>query len=80
MTRTALTVAIVLSLATAIALVGCEQKPPAGIKFAPYAAGYASKPDFAQVEHDLPLTAADKKRFFQQNAETVFGLSSTTAR
>jgi hypothetical protein len=59
MTRTAQVSAFLLSLATCLALVGCEEKPPAGIKFAPYEAGYASKPDFARVEHDLPLAAAD---------------------
>ena len=59
MTRTPHTAAALLSLVTCLALVGCEEKPPDGIKFAPYAAGYASKPDFAQVEHDLPLAPAD---------------------
>ena len=49
-------------LAAGLALVGCEEKPPAGIKFAPYQAGYATKPDFARVEHEFPLAAADLAR------------------
>jgi hypothetical protein len=59
MTRTAHATAVLLSLATCLALLGCEEKPPAGIRFAPYEAGYASKPDFAQVEHEMPLAPAD---------------------
>ena len=58
MTRTAHASAVLL-LAPCLAFVGCGEKPPAGIKFAPYEAGYASKPDFAQVEHDLPLAPAE---------------------
>ncbi len=59
MTRTAHATALLLSLTACLGLVGCEEKPPAGIKFAPYAAGYASKPDFARVEQEFPLAPAD---------------------
>jgi len=58
MTRTAHTATLLL-LATGLALVGCGEKPPAGIKFAPYEAGYATKPDFARVESEFPLAPAD---------------------
>ncbi len=58
MTRTAHTATLLL-LATGFVLVGCGEKPPAGIKFAPYEAGYASKPDFARVESEFPLAPAD---------------------
>jgi hypothetical protein len=58
MTRTAHTATLLL-LATGLVLVGCGEKPPAGIKFAPYEAGYASKPDFARVESEFPLAPAD---------------------
>src|SRR5512134_835124 len=58
MKRTAHTAALLL-LATGFILTGCGEKPPAGIKFAPYEAGYATKPDFARVEHEFPLAAAD---------------------
>ena len=59
MTRTGHTATLLLSIATGIGLVGCGETPPAGIKFASYEAGYASKPDFARVEHEFPLVAAD---------------------
>ena len=55
MTRTAHATALLLSLAACLGLVGCGEKPPAGIKFASYDAGYASKPDLARVEHEFPL-------------------------
>jgi len=58
MTRTAHTATLLL-LATGLALGGCGEKPPAGIKFAPYEAGYATKPDFARVESEFPLAPAD---------------------
>jgi hypothetical protein len=48
-----------ICLLACFAVVGCGEKPPAGIKFAPYEAGYASKPDFARVEHEFPLATAD---------------------
>lgn len=58
MTRTAHT-AVRLLLVSFLALAGCGETPPPGIKFAPYEAGYASKPDFARVEHEFPLAPAD---------------------
>src|SRR5262245_21767204 len=38
---------------------GCSEKPPSGIQFGAYQAGYASKPDFARVEHEFPLARGD---------------------
>ncbi|MEP6609483.1 MAG: hypothetical protein ABJA83_12495 [Burkholderiaceae bacterium] len=46
-------------VAASALLQGCSETPPAGIKFGPYQAGYASKPDFARVEHELPLARSD---------------------
>jgi hypothetical protein len=46
-------------MATAIFASGCNEKPPAGIKFGTYQAGYASKPDLARVEHEFPLARVD---------------------
>jgi hypothetical protein len=40
---------------------GCNHREP-DIKFLAYDAGYASKPDFAQVEYDLPLAPASLAR------------------
>ena len=39
---------------------GCQRAPD--IKFMAYEAGYASKPDFARVEYELPLAPADLGR------------------
>ena len=46
-------------MAAALFASGCSEKPPAGIKFGTYQAGYASKPDFARVEHEFPLARVD---------------------
>ncbi len=46
-------------MAAAIFASGCSEKPPDGIKFGVYQAGYASKPDFARVEHEFPLARVD---------------------
>lgn len=47
--------------ALAVALVGCNRQP-LDIKFAPYGAGYAAKPDFAEIEHQYPLSPADLQK------------------
>src|SRR4030095_12729167 len=46
-------------VALAALVVGCSEKPPSGIQFGAYQAGYASKPDFARVEHEFPLARSD---------------------
>jgi hypothetical protein len=42
---------------SALGLAGCDRGEKADVKFAAYSQAYASKPDFAQVEHQFPLTA-----------------------
>ena len=46
-------------LIAVLALAACGEGPPPAIKFATYGTGYASKPDFARVEHESPLAPAD---------------------
>ncbi len=46
-------------LIAVLALAACGEAPPPAIKFATYGPGYASKPDFARVEHEFPLAPAD---------------------
>jgi hypothetical protein len=53
-------------LVVALALAACGESPPP-LKFAAYGPGYASKPDFAQVEHDFPLAPADLARLTPDN-------------
>jgi hypothetical protein len=62
-----------LAVAAALAgLAGCDQiramfaKPPE-LKFAPYAEGYQTKTDFAQVEADFPLKPADLDKLTPDN-------------
>lgn len=50
MKRGTLVIAAVLALST----VACEKKPD--VKFAPYERAYAGKPDFAELEHQYPVT------------------------
>ena len=52
----ALPLAGTAALLGALALAGCERAEQADVKFAPYSQDYASKPDFAYVEHKFPLT------------------------
>lgn len=57
--------ATLAALALLVSLSGCEQKPktePPKIEFLPASAGYASKPDFALVEHLHPIPAAELAR------------------
>jgi hypothetical protein len=56
-----------LGVLPALLLVSCDwfgslsaHKP--AIEFAPYAAGYQSKPDFARVEHEYPLRSSEQAR------------------
>ena len=61
------TIAWVAAVAS-LSLPGCsrEEKAPE-IKFMSSAQGYAAKPDFAQVEQEFPLTAADLAKITPQN-------------
>ena len=53
-------------LVAVLALAACGESPPP-IKFGTYSSDYASKPDFAQVEHDFPLAPADLARLTPDN-------------
>ena len=60
------------ALALAASLGGCDfinnlVHPAPGIKFAPYAADYQSRTDFAQVEYEFPLAPADLQKLDPQN-------------
>jgi len=58
--RALVTIPLLLLLPPAALLLGgCDPPPPKGIEFLPYEANYASKPDFARVEHEKPLLPAD---------------------
>ncbi|MBA3562715.1 MAG: hypothetical protein H0W33_01625 [Gammaproteobacteria bacterium] len=48
-----------------VALAGCTRKP--NIPFAEYGDAYASKPDFADVEHRYPLTPEDLDKLTPSN-------------
>jgi hypothetical protein len=55
-------------IAAAAALAACRPQPvPPDIAFAPYGSGYASKPDFNDVEYRFALSARDRMRITPQN-------------
>jgi hypothetical protein len=61
-------IAMLAAVAAALAAAGCSRDEGAPeIKFASYGASYAEKPDFAQVEHEFPLAAADLARITPTN-------------
>lgn len=49
----------------ALVLGACDRAP--SVPFAPYGEGYAARPDFAKVEHDIPLTPADLDKITPKN-------------
>lgn len=51
---------IVVSLLVIDGLIGCTTPEVPPIRFAPYGSGYASKPDFDDVEYRFPLSPADR--------------------
>jgi hypothetical protein len=51
--------ALPLLLAILALTTACDRGPPKEIEFLAYDEGYASKPDFARVEYELPLAPAD---------------------
>jgi hypothetical protein len=60
------------TLVIGVALCGCDEvnkflHPTPPLKFAPYSAGYATKPDFALVEHEFPLSPADLNQLTPDN-------------
>lgn len=61
-----------LMFALALTLSGCDfvgslLHPAPSIKFAPYGPDYQAKPDFAQIEYELPLTPAELRKLDPQN-------------
>jgi hypothetical protein len=54
-------------LIAVLALAACGEAPPPAIKFGTYGAGYASKPDFARVEHEFPLALTDLAQLTPDN-------------
>ncbi len=61
-------IAMLAAVAAALAAAGCSRDEGAPeIKFAPYGAGYETKPDFAQIEHEFPLSPADLARITPAN-------------
>jgi hypothetical protein len=62
------TITVFVALA-ALALAACQGKPE--IPLAPYAADYRTKPDFAWIEHQFPLTRADLVRLTPQNVAAL---------
>src|SRR5687767_2157753 len=45
----------------------CDRDAPPAITFAPSGEGYASKIDFARLEHELPLAPADVMKITPEN-------------
>jgi hypothetical protein len=57
-----------LAAALLLPVLGCgSTPPPPKIAFAPYGTSYASKPDFARIELDHPLSAADRAALTPEN-------------
>jgi hypothetical protein len=56
-----------LAAALLLPLLGCGSTPPPKIAFAPYGTSYASKPDFARIELDHPLSPADRAAITPEN-------------
>lgn len=54
-------------VAVVMTLAACGSLPPPEIKFTPYGELYATKPDFARVEHDFPLIPAELAKLTPEN-------------
>jgi hypothetical protein len=63
-----ITLLVILVICAGVFVQWWMQQPP-GISFAPYGDPYATKTDFAQVEHDFPLSAADRNKLTPQNIQ-----------
>ena len=66
-----------LIVLAALALTACGKPQPPEIKFAPYGAGFATKPDFARVEHEFPLVPADLAKLTPDNLKALTRNRST---
>jgi len=61
-----------LTVAGLLLLAGCRSTtPPPKVAFSPYGPGYASKPDFARIELDHPLTPADRAAITPDNLRAL---------
>ncbi|HEX3529736.1 MAG TPA: hypothetical protein VH988_21975 [Thermoanaerobaculia bacterium] len=60
----------VAAIALPLLLAGCRTAPPP-IPFSDYKAPYATKPDFARVELDHPLSAADRAKITPANLRVL---------
>jgi hypothetical protein len=57
--------------AALLLLAGCTAAPPPPVSFANYGEPYARKPDFARVELDHPLSAADRAKITPANLRAL---------
>ncbi|MBI3897763.1 MAG: hypothetical protein HY308_05620 [Gammaproteobacteria bacterium] len=58
----------VLTVTLAVAAVGaCNRHEKLDIAFAPYGDGYSAKPDFAEIEHQYPLSLKDLEKITPEN-------------
>lgn len=57
--------------AASLLISGCDRGKPPDIKFAPYGEAYGSKPDFARVEYEFPLTPADLEKLTPENLKSL---------
>ncbi len=64
------TFSVLAVLAVPVLLAGCRTAPPP-IPFSDYKAPYATKPDFARVELDHPLSAADRAKITPANLRAL---------
>lgn len=58
-------------LAAGLITAGCESRSPPAIPFLDFADHHASKPDFARVEHEVPLAPVDLVKITPANLETL---------
>jgi hypothetical protein len=67
MHRTGAALLVAAALGTGCDRIDAWLHPPPAIAFAPYEEAYATKPDFAQVEYELPLVPADLAKLTPEN-------------
>ncbi len=63
-------IALLAAAFLAPVLIGCttkEDKNPPAVRFAPFGEGYAAKPDFAQLEHQFPLSVEELYKITPKN-------------
>jgi hypothetical protein len=59
------------TLAALLAISGCGEVSPPDVPFLGHGDSYDTKPDFARVEHELPLGPADLMKLTPQNLATL---------